>query len=91
MRKSISIERISFSRNCDIKTTNEKSVTDASIWVMFISKINNTLEIAEHIVSLTLLLSLAALDFISGQLISLTNPIHGILGQFVNKRGKILM
>ena len=45
---SISIENISFSRNCDIKTTNAKSVTDHSIWVAFISKNSVTLEIAEH-------------------------------------------
>ena len=38
MHGSISIENISFSRNCDIKTTNAKSVADASLWVMFISK-----------------------------------------------------
>ena len=30
------------------------------------------------------------MDFISGQLISLTNPIHRILGQFVNKPWKRL-
>ena len=45
---SISIENISFSRNCDIKITNAKSVTDASIWVMFISKNRDKLGIAEH-------------------------------------------
>ena len=44
---SISIENTSFSRNSDIKTTNVKSVTDASIWVMFISKNSDTLE-KEH-------------------------------------------
>ena len=53
MRGSISIENIicllSFSRNCDIKITNVKSVTDASIWVMFSSKNSYKLEIAEHI------------------------------------------
>ena len=43
MHGSISIENISFSRKCDIKTTNAKSVTDTSIWVMFISKNSNTL------------------------------------------------
>ena len=47
MRGSISIN-IQFSRNYDIKTTDAKSITDASIWVMFISKNSNTLEIAEH-------------------------------------------
>ena len=48
MRRSISIENISFSRNCDMNITNAKSITDASIWVMFISKNSDTLEIAEH-------------------------------------------
>ena len=47
MRGSISIEKISFSRNCDIKITNGKSVTDVSIWIIFISKNSDTLEIAE--------------------------------------------
>ena len=32
--------------------------------------------------------SLTTSDFISGQLISLTNTIHKILGQFVKKPGK---
>ena len=45
MHGSISTENISFSINCDIITTDEKSVTDASIWVMFISKNSDTLEI----------------------------------------------
>ena len=45
MHGSISIENKSFSRNCDIKTTNAKSVTDTSIWVMFISKNSDTLKI----------------------------------------------
>ena len=48
MRGCISIENISFTRNCDTEITNAKSVTDASIWVMFIHKISGTLEIAEH-------------------------------------------
>ena len=30
------------------KTANGKSVTDASIWVMFISKNSDTLDIADH-------------------------------------------
>ena len=45
-----------------------------------------SLEIAD-IVCLILLLSFPALDFISGQLNSLINPIHRISGQFVNKPG----
>ena len=47
-RGFISIENISFSRNCDIKIPNAKSVTDASISVMFISKNSDKFEIAEH-------------------------------------------
>ena len=38
----------------------------------------------ERIVCLTLQLSSPAMDFISGQLISPTNPIHRIPGKFVN-------
>ena len=45
MQISILIEAILFSRNCDNKTTNAKSVKDASIWLMFISKNSDTLEI----------------------------------------------
>ena len=48
IRGSDSIENISFARNCDIKTNNAKSVTDASMWVMFISKNSDTLEIERH-------------------------------------------
>ena len=48
MHGYITIENILFSRNCDIKTTYVKSVTDASICVMFISKNSDTLEITEH-------------------------------------------
>ena len=36
-----------FSRNCDIKITNEKSVMDASFWVMFSSKNSDTVDIVE--------------------------------------------
>ena len=45
MRGRISIENILFSRNCDINITNAESVTDASIWSMYISKISDALEI----------------------------------------------
>ena len=83
---SISIENKSFSRNCDIKTANAKSVMDAFIWVMFFIKNSDTLEIC-GIVCFILLLSCLAMDFISGQLISLTKLIHKIPGQFVNKPG----
>ena len=48
MHGSISIENISFSRNCDIKTTNAKSIMDPSTWEMFISKNSNMLEIQRH-------------------------------------------
>ena len=86
MHGSISFENISFSKQCDIKTTNVKSITDASIWVMFTSKNSDMFEIAEH----SLLLSFRAVGFISGQLISLTNPIHRIPCQFVNTPAKRL-
>ena len=66
-----------------LKQQNAKSVTDASIWANHISKNSNTLDI-EHS-PLNSLLLFPAMDFISGQLISLTNRIHRILGQFVNK------
>ena len=82
MHGSTSIENISFSRNCDIKTKCEERHINTPIWVMFISKNSNTLEI-EH--SLLNSLSFPAMDFISVQLISLTNPIHSILAQFVHK------
>ena len=45
MRRSFSIENILFSRICDIKTM---SIMDTIIWVMFISKNSDMLEIAEH-------------------------------------------
>ena len=41
----------SFSRNCDIKTTNANSITDASIWVKFISKNSDTLEKAHSLLN----------------------------------------
>ena len=40
-------KHVVFSRNCDINITNAKSITDASIWVKFICKNSDTLEI-EH-------------------------------------------
>ena len=53
MHRSFLIENISFSRNCDTctKTKNTKSVTDASIWVMFISKNSDTLEIENSLLN----------------------------------------
>ena len=50
MHGSISVESISFSRNCDIKVANAKSVTYmyTSIWVMYISKNSDTPALAEH-------------------------------------------
>ena len=73
-----------FSRNSDFskKKKNAKSITDAPIWVKSISKNSNTLRI-EHSL-LNSLLSFPAMDFIAGPLILLTNPIHRILGLFVN-------
>ena len=52
-------------------------------------KNNNTLEI-EHSL-LTLLLSFSAIDFISGQLISPTNPIHRISGSFCKQTANTLL
>ena len=86
MRGSISIENVSFSRYRDIKITNVKSITGASIWVMFISKNNYTLDIAEHSLFNSPII-VRRYGFHSGQLISLTNPIHRIPGQCVNKPG----
>ena len=48
MHESISKENVSFSRNCDIKKTNAKSVTDTFILVMFISRNSDMFEIVEH-------------------------------------------
>ena len=48
MRGSISIENLLFSRNYGIQTIDAKSVADASIWVIYISKNSDTLGIAEH-------------------------------------------
>ena len=62
-----------------------KRVTEVSIWVMFISK-DSDMRTLDN--CLKLLLTLLTMDFISGQLISLTNPIHGIPVQYVNKLGK---
>ena len=84
MRRTISIENISFTRNCDIKITNAKSVTEASIWVMFISKNSDTLEIAENSLFNTPII-IPRCGFHSGQLISQTNCIHKIPGLSVNK------
>ena len=53
-------------------------------------KIRASHEGSLHSSTLTPLLSFAAVDFISGQLISLTNPIHRIPGQLENKPGERL-
>ena len=58
---------------------------DASIWVKFISKNNNRLGTENIIACVTVLLSFSAMDLISGQLISLSNPIHSIPCQLVNE------
>ena len=90
MRGSISMENISFSRNCDIRpiTTNPKSVTDASIWAMFISKNSAMFEIAEYcLFNYSLIIRRYGFHFQSTYDISLTNPIHRIPGQLVNKHG----
>ena len=54
MHEPILIENISFSRNCDIKTTNAKNVTDASIWAKFISKNSKRLEIEHSLLNIRL-------------------------------------
>ena len=66
-----------------LKQQNVKSVTDASIWKKFISKNSNTLEIEHSLLNSPIIIN--AMYFISGQLISLTNPIHRIPCQYVNK------
>ena len=73
-------------RSSPIKTRNANSVTGASVWVMYISKNSNMLKIQHSL--LNSILTFPAMDFISGQLISLTNPFHRIPGQFVNKHEK---
>ena len=67
-----------------LKQQNVKSVTDAFILVKFISKNSNMLEIKHSLLN-SPILSFPAMDFISGQLISLTNPIHRIPSQFLNR------
>ena len=55
---------------------------DASIWVMFISKNRDTLEIAEHsLFNSPIIIRCCGFHFRSNDL---TNPIHRIPGQFVN-------
>ena len=76
MHGSISKENISFSRNFNIKSTNAKCHA-----CFYLGRNSDTLEI-EHC-----LLNSPIMDFISGQL---TNPIHRITGQFINKPGKRL-
>ena len=92
MHGSILIENISLSRNCDIKTTNTKSVTDASIWVMFIFKDSDTLEIENSLLNspTSIIIHHYGFHFRSTELSSLTQPIHRIPGQSVNKPRKRL-
>ena len=59
------------------KQQNAKGVTDTCVLVKFTSKNSSTFTI-EHVMN-------RVPTHISGQLISLTNPIHMIPGQFVNK------
>ena len=66
------------------------SVTDASIWVMFISKNSDKLEIAKQTLFNYPIISFAAVDIISRQLITLIITLQRILGQFVNISGKRL-
>ena len=89
MRGSILIENISFSRNCDTKITHAKSVTDVSIWVMFIFKNSDTLDIAEHsLFNSTNIISHRGSHFRSTDLAD--KPIDRMPGQIVNKSVKRL-
>ena len=73
------------------KQQNAKSVTDASNWVMFISRNRDTRTLDQSILSrINSPIIIPSMDFISGQPISLTNPIHRIPVQCVNKLGKRL-
>ena len=60
----------------------QRKLTDA-FWVKLISKNRNTLEIEHSLFNSPIIISIV--DFILHQLILLTNPIHRILGHFVNK------
>ena len=83
MHRSISIANISLSRNLVIKVTDAKSVTDASLWVMFTSKNSDMLEIAEHsLFNSHIIIRCCGFHFSSTDL---TDPIHRNPGQFVNK------
>ena len=89
MHGFISIENISFPKNCDIKNQNAKSVMDAVISVKFTLKKSNTLEIQHSV--LTSHVAIFWYEWgshISCELISLINPNHRILAQFVNKTQK---
>ena len=82
MRGSISKENISFSRNCDIKKKQHYKITKTNkreerhgrfyLFNVYLER-SDTLEIAKHGLFNSVILSFAAVDFISGQLISLTN------------------
>ena len=89
MHISISIENISFLRNCDIKTTKCEERHRRFYLGNVCLKIATRARLIRA-VCLTLLLSFPAMDFISGQLISLTNPQNRIPVQCVNKLGKRL-
>ena len=72
MHRSILIENISLSRNCDILKQQNK----------------NSKLLKKHIYSLLnspITYIIPAMDFISVQLIALTNHIHRIPDQFVSK------
>ena len=80
-------QNVSFSRNFDIKITNAKSVTDASIWViMVISKNSNMLEIEEHSLFNSPII-IRRCGFYSRSTDLADKPDHTILGQFVNEPG----
>ena len=60
------------------------SVTHASIWLKLISKISNTLDIEYSLLNSPVVILLYRFHFRSTDL-AVTNPIHRISGQFVNK------
>ena len=83
MQGSISIENTSFLRHCDIRITNGKSVTDASILEMFLSKNSDMLEIAEHGLIISIIFSYYGFHFRSTYLND--KPHSQFPDQYVNR------
>ena len=70
-----------------MKATNAKSVTYASIQVMFIFKYSDTVKRENSLLDSPIVIPCYGFNFRSTDL-ALTNRIHRIPGQFVNKHGK---